>query len=96
MPDQKRPEAYSSGPMWLDFGMTRASYLVLPRVLLCGMPVEWQERMVALLDEARDTYDTDAIDDNYSVTLRSDNGRFKKDPLAHYRHPGKLPYKEPK
>lgn len=33
------------------FGLGRASFLVLPRVLLQEMPDAWQERFVALLEE---------------------------------------------
>lgn len=75
------------------FGLTYSSYLVLPRSLMEGMPHEWQQRMVALLQEARDTYATDAISDNYTVHLRDEQGRFRLDPLADYRYPAPLPYK---
>jgi hypothetical protein len=80
--------------MWNDFGLSYSSYLVLPRALLCGMPVEWQERMVALLDEARATYDPSKMEDEYVVQLRGEGGRFKQDPLADYRHVLTLPYRE--
>ncbi|UQM93900.1 hypothetical protein vBSmQDWS359_62 [Stenotrophomonas phage vB_Sm_QDWS359] len=88
------PQTYFHGPMWDEFGLSYSSYLVLPRTLLCGMPVEWQEQMVKLLDEARATYDTNQVDDNYHVALRGERGRFRKDPLANYRHPPMLPYRE--
>jgi len=79
--------------MWDWFGLSYASYLVVPRALLCGMPDEWQERMVALLNEARETYDSDQIHDNYTVHLRNERGRFVSDPLRDYRHPPALPYR---
>lgn len=41
----------TSGPIHGWFGLTYASYLVQPRVLLQSMPIEWQERMVACLEE---------------------------------------------
>lgn len=66
------------------FGLTYASYLVLPRVLMQEMPAKWQEKMVILLNEAQDTWEHD---DNYTVQLKDKKGRFKKDPLADYRHP---------
>lgn len=81
-----------SSPMWDWFGLSYSSYLVLPRSLLCGMPEEWQVKMVALIDEMRKTYDSNKIDDNYDVILRDEKGRFKADPLSNYRHPPKLPY----
>lgn len=90
--EKRNREFYFDGPMWDWFGLTYSSYLVLPRTLLCGMPIEWQERMVALLHEMTETYDTDQIKDNYTITLRVD-GKFAKDPLSNYRHPPMLPYK---
>lgn len=82
----------SGGPMWNWFGLSYSSYLVVPRTLLCGMPDDWQEKFATLLDECRDTYDSSKIEDNYDVKLRGEDGRFKKDPLANYRHPPALPY----
>lgn len=84
--------AEMNGPMWNWFGLSYSSYLVLPRALLCGMPEPWQEQMVKLLDEMRETYDPNQIEDDYHIALRDGRGRFKKDPLANYRHPPKLPY----
>ena len=78
-------EDYYSGAMWLHFGLSYASYLVLPRVVLCSMPAEWQERMAALLDEMRQTIDYDGGND-YVVTARI-AGRFTSDPLGAYKYP---------
>lgn len=66
------------------FGLTYASYLVLPRVLMEYMPAKWQEDMVRLLNEAQDFWEHD---DNYAVQLRTKKGSYTKDPLCHYRHP---------
>jgi hypothetical protein len=38
------------------FGLTYASYLVLPRVLLQSMPDEWQSRFVKLVEEYDDAF----------------------------------------
>ncbi len=38
-------------PMHGWFGLSYASYLVLPRSLIQEMPEEWQKRMVELLEE---------------------------------------------
>ncbi len=92
MPDATPPDPYFSGPMWNWFGLTYSSYLVLPRTLLCGMPTDWQARMVALLEEMRATYNSAEIRDDYCVTLRQ-RGKFVQDPLANYRHPPELPYR---
>ena len=74
------------------FGLTYANYLVLPRVLMEGMPMEWQEQFTRLLDEMKETFEP--VDDNYSVYLRDNNGKFKKDIYSNYRHPVALPYKK--
>ncbi len=66
------------------FGLTYANYLVLPRILMQEMPDEWQEKMVALLNEAQETF---CHDDNYTVQLRNKKGRFVTDPLANYKYP---------
>lgn len=84
------------GPMLNWFELSYSSYLVLPRALLCGMPEEWQTQRVNLLEEMRETYDSNQIEDQYHVTLRDHSGRFKRDPLINYRHPPKLPYKDAK
>ncbi len=66
------------------FGLTYASYLVLPRVLMQEMPSEWQAKMVVLLNEAQEAWEHD---DNYTVYLRDKNGKFKEDPLRKYKYP---------
>lgn len=83
---------YFTGPMWHWFGLSYAAYLVLPRALICGMPEEWQARFAAMLNEMREVYNSDKIEDNYMVKLRGKKGKFTDDPLANYRHPPLLPY----
>lgn len=78
--------------MWTWFGLSYASYLVLPRTLLCGLPTDLQEELIDVLDKISNVYDYSKINDNYSVQLRGSNGKFIKDPLANYRHPSELPY----
>lgn len=85
---------YFDGPMWNWFNLTYSSYLVIPRALLCGMPLDWQQRMASLLDECREVYDPYAINDNYTVLLKGKKGRFAIDPLRNYRHPPELPYRK--
>lgn len=72
--------------MWGYFGLSRASWLVLPRVLVHGMPDEWQGRMAALLDEFHATY-TNVPAYEVHVQLKQ-SGRFIKMPdWVGYRHP---------
>jgi hypothetical protein len=84
---------------WVDppfthhFGLSYAHYLVLPRSILEAMPEQWQTQMIELLDQAADMLKTDEINDNYTVTLRDERGRFVKDQFANYRHPVEIPFK---
>jgi hypothetical protein len=79
------------GPMHLFFELSYASYLVLPRALIQEMPLEWQRRMVSLLDQMRAEfpgYGTAAAPDNYRVHLLDEGThRFRRDGLSEYRHP---------
>lgn len=83
---------------WVDapfhgwFGLTYSAYLVLPRAVLEALPLDLQLRMIAVVEEARKLLDTDKINDNYTVQLRNEHGRFVKDPFSNYRHPPAIPF----
>lgn len=68
------------------FGLTYASYLVLPRVVMESMSLEWQKKMVELLEEIGDKRGQ-YLDGDYAVQLRNKKGQFTYDPLREYRHP---------
>jgi len=72
------------------FSFSRASFLVLPRVLMESMDDEWQEKFVELLEQYDNTFD-DGIDGYPIVQLKGDNGKMKKMPewVLNYRHPDK-------
>lgn len=55
------------------FGLTYASYLVVPRSVLQSMPADWQARLVQLLGELDDTRWNEKLpsDASYKVELRS-------------------------
>ncbi len=69
------------------FGLSYASWLTIPRVLLEAMPSEWQKRMARLLHE----YDEAIVNPpELSTTIRiTANGKLVKTPewLNNYRHP---------
>lgn len=77
--------SYSDGPVWKAFGLTRAAYAVFPRRAVQSMPWGWQERFVALIDEAHARLPEDALSGDYTV-LTKDGNRFAKDPRRNYRH----------
>ena len=66
------------------FGLTYASYLVLPRSILQSMPNKWQKNFVKLLDELGDTCAKYGISTpDYTVTAR-EKGKFIKDKYTKY------------
>jgi hypothetical protein len=68
------------------FGLTYASYLVLPRVFLESMPDDWQARFVEMIEEIPEVLDIDPeYSSNYTVHLRDEKGRFKRDLYSQYR-----------
>jgi len=75
--------------LWGWFGLSYASWLVVPRVLLHAMPDSWQQKMYLLLSEMDDAIEYEAGFDMY-VQLR-EKGRFVKTPewIQNYRHPDK-------
>lgn len=86
--------------LWGWFGLSRASFLVLPRVLMHEMPDEWQRKMAELLkeydDENRNINNNCEID---STTVRATkNGKLTKMPrwIIDYRHPNKNAIKDMK
>jgi hypothetical protein len=46
----------TNGPIHTWFSLSYCNYQVLHRTLMQSMPIEWQERMVACLDELADAY----------------------------------------
>ena len=73
--------------LWGWFGLSYASYLVLPRVLLHEMPDKWQGEMERLLREYDQTFPNQP-DLGTRVQIIK-NGKLVKTPswLINYRHP---------
>lgn len=69
------------------WGLSYASWLTLPRVLMESMPPEWQQRMAVLLNDYEDALPNQP---GYGTTVRiTQNGRLVPTPdwLTNYRHP---------
>lgn len=76
----------------LWFGLSYASFCVMPRVFMEAMPEEWQEKMSELLFEYDDRIDTSVCGvHSCFVTVKDKHNRFMKMPeeLVNYRHPRK-------
>ena len=76
--------------LWCWFGLSRASFLIIPRVMLHEMDDEWQGKLADLLNEADQQW-MNSPSFNLSAQLRGDDGKIKKMPeaLTNYRHPDK-------
>lgn len=90
-----------SEPVHGWFELSYSSYFTIPRSVLEAMPVEWQRKFIALVNEMNDTLDWGTclpipMQDRYTVYLRDGAGRFLRDPLANYRHPIPIPLKSTK
>ncbi|MFE9286647.1 hypothetical protein [Streptomyces olivaceus] len=53
----EQPYQRTDGPIHGWFSLSYSNYQVLHRTLMQSMPVAWQERMVACLEELRDAYE---------------------------------------
>lgn len=76
--------------LWLWFGISRSSWITLPRVLAHEMPDDWQDKMAALLEEYERTYINwpDGIGTRVQIT---DSGHLTSchNWLNNYRYPAK-------
>jgi len=75
--------------LWRWFGLGRASWLTMPRVMMHAMPDDWQNRMAALLEEWGETWDTDGLPGTKVSAVNLRTNRFIKWPnwVLNYRHP---------
>lgn len=66
------------------FGLTYANYQVLHRSILQSMPVEWQRKFVALLEEMHEAAQDIEQATKYRVTPVGYDGKFEHEPVPHY------------
>ncbi len=72
-------------PISTWFELSYAQFLTVPRLVMESMPVEWQYKMTALLEEMDATFDWRPTEGRYWVRLRDSCGRFSPAPLNDYR-----------
>lgn len=91
-PETEPDPVETNEPIHEWFGLSYANYLVLPRTVLQSMPVDWQRRMVGLLDECNEAIREAGLEmpRGYRVTPTDAGGRFAKEPLPHYRRAGNV------
>jgi len=75
--------------LWFWFGLSRSSWLTLPRVMMHEMPDEWQLKMTELLEEWDETWDSSSMPSPH-VAAKEGN-KFTRWPrwLLNYRRPDK-------
>jgi hypothetical protein len=74
--------------LWCWFGLSYASWLTLPRVLMHEMPDVWQKKMAKLFNEFNDEYPNAPPLDTRVFMVK--NGKLQKTPdWIAYRHPDK-------
>jgi hypothetical protein len=80
------PPFSGSEALWQWFGLSYASWLTLPRVLMCQMPDEWQGQMAKLLNEIQEKFYPLELETRVSVVK---NKRLTMVPswIRDYRHP---------
>ena len=70
-------------PMQEWFGLSYCSYLTIPRSILQSMPVDWQKKLVELLNEAGRLYQCPEKG-SYTVYVRDEEGKFIHDFFRDY------------
>ena len=82
MSDHKFNKDFCKSDVHDFFGLTYASYLVVPRSILQSMDASWQHRFSVLMEEATDLYSGYEMD--YRVNKVDSRGKFTPDPLKNY------------
>jgi len=72
-------------PVNVWFELSYAHFLTVPRLVMESMPLEWQEKMAALLQEMDNTFDWRPKEGRYWVRLKDARGHFCEAPLEDYR-----------
>lgn len=87
-PDEPKFRNDGHEDLWLWFGLSRSSWLTLPRVLMHAMPDAWQGAMAKLLREWYEIFQN-MPDQGSRVQVTDLAGRLIKTPdwLINYRHP---------
>jgi len=79
-----KAKPFGESPIHAWFGLTYAQYITVPRSVLQSMPVDWQRKFVALLEQMDELYDWIPNQGRYWVRLKSDDGKFVHDTLMDY------------
>ena len=73
--------------LWGWFGLSRASWLTIPRVLMHEMPDEWQWKMAHLLEEFDAEFPEWADRQHHVIAKKAGKFMPLRPELCNYRHP---------
>ncbi len=78
-------------PVHMFFGLSYASYQVLPRSILQSDPAWWQKRYVKLMEELEAMCEgLSDMPERYVVQVRDERGWFTEDPYCAYERGGRV------
>jgi hypothetical protein len=66
------------------FGLTYASYQVVPRSVLQSTPINWQKKFIKLMDELDEMGYVCPLEGTYDVRVRDSKGRYVEDYYRDY------------
>lgn len=80
-----KPIIENEEPIHSYFGLSYASYLVIPRSVLQTMPTNWQKKFCELLNQIPEVISEHWEPEGfYHVQLRDAKGRYISDPYCDY------------
>lgn len=83
---QDEKGVFHESPINEWFELSHAQFLTVPRLVMENMPLEWQLKMKALLEELDETFDWRPKEGRYWVKLKDAQGHYCPAPLGDYRH----------
>lgn len=84
---KRKGEGYQK--LWAWFGLSKASWLSIPRSMMHHMPDEWQDKMADLMEEWDSHWDWEG-EEGYGTRVQvTKSGKLTKTPewMLNYRHP---------
>lgn len=77
---------YEQLPVDEFFALSRAAYLVIPRLAIQEMSEEWQRRLFSLVESMAEQLGPDVLGKTYDIQRLDDDDKPMVDPRADYRH----------
>lgn len=75
--------------LWNWFGLSHATYLTIPRVLLHEMPIKWQNKLATLLEEYDNLFPSLPPFSTRVMMIKNKKPTLTPEWIKSYRHPYK-------